>query len=136
MIVNGQNQSIFLETNKQGQKTAHAECQLTNDKGTWYVKIPGSVTVNRSLQNMTIGCTKEAEEKGAAVFKSSTKAMAFGNVIFGGPLGVGVDMATAAAYDYPSLIFIELGQLNGNGLRLAANEPSTISSSSETSAIK
>jgi phosphoketolase len=30
--------------------------------------------------------------------------MAAGNIIFGGPIGAGVDAATGAAFDYPSLI--------------------------------
>lgn len=34
--------------------------------------------------------------------------MAFGNIIFGGVIGVGVDVATGAAYDYPEVISIPL----------------------------
>jgi len=30
--------------------------------------------------------------------------MAAGNIVFGGLIGVGVDIATGAAYDYPALI--------------------------------
>jgi hypothetical protein len=35
--------------------------------------------------------------------------MAFGNILFGGIIGVGVDTATGAAYDYPTLITVQLG---------------------------
>jgi hypothetical protein len=41
--------------------------------------------------------------------KSSTKGMAFGNILFGGVIGAGVDTATGAAYDYPVLITVQLG---------------------------
>jgi phosphoketolase len=40
---------------------------------------------------------------------SSTKGMAFGNILFGGPIGAGVDMASGAAYDYPNLITVMMG---------------------------
>jgi hypothetical protein len=36
--------------------------------------------------------------------------MAFGNILFGGVIGVGVDVATGAAYDYPALITVVFGQ--------------------------
>jgi len=35
--------------------------------------------------------------------------MAFGNIIAGGIIGAGIDMSTGAAYDYPSLITVEMG---------------------------
>jgi len=35
---------------------------------------------------------------------SSVKGMAFGNILFGGLIGAGVDTMTGAACDYPSLI--------------------------------
>jgi hypothetical protein len=34
--------------------------------------------------------------------------MAFGNILFGGLIGVGVDMSTGAAYDYPALITVPM----------------------------
>jgi hypothetical protein len=36
--------------------------------------------------------------------------MAFGNLLFGGPIGAGVDMASGAAYDYPNLIPVTMGK--------------------------
>ena len=37
--------------------------------------------------------------------------MAFGNILFGGVIGAGVDIATGAAYDYPELIVVEVDQV-------------------------
>jgi hypothetical protein len=34
--------------------------------------------------------------------------MAFGNILFGGVIGAGVDVATGAAYDYPAVIEIDM----------------------------
>jgi hypothetical protein len=36
--------------------------------------------------------------------------MAFGNILFGGFIGAGVDMSTGAAYDYPDLIHVAMGE--------------------------
>ena len=94
---------------KQGEAVANANCKLTNDKGTWFVTSPGSVTVGRSFSDMLINCEKDKQEPGVASVKSSTKAMAFGNIIFGGLVGVGVDVATGAAYDYPTMITVLMG---------------------------
>ena len=109
-IVNGQNQSVSVETRSNNTSLIGANCTLTNNKGTWYVTTPGSTTVNRSFEDLSVKCLKEPLEPGLAVVKSSTKAMAFGNILFGGVIGAGVDVATGAAYDYPTLITVEMGK--------------------------
>ena len=42
--------------------------------------------------------------------KSSTKGMAFGNILLGGFIGAGVDMSTGAAYDYPDILVVDMGK--------------------------
>ncbi|WP_294248968.1 hypothetical protein [Propionivibrio sp.] len=111
-IVNGQNQSISVET-RSGEKLSlvtGATCRLSNNKGTWFVTTPGSTTVQRSYEELGVTCEKEALEPGLASVKSTTKAMAFGNILFGGIIGAGVDIGTGAAYDYPSLITVIMGE--------------------------
>jgi len=109
-IVSGHNQSVSVETrSKEGQAVASANCKLTNNKGTWFVTSPGSVVVSRSFEDLLINCEKENQAPGVASVKSSTKAMAFGNIIFGGVIGAGVDVATGAAYDYPTMITVLMG---------------------------
>ncbi len=109
-IVSGQNQSVSVETRgKQGEAVMSANCKLSNNKGTWFVTSPGSVTVRRSYEDLLIDCEKENQAPGLASVKSSTKAMAFGNIIFGGVIGAGVDVASGAAYDYPTMITVLMG---------------------------
>ncbi len=86
-----------------------ANCKLINNKGTWFVTSPGSVSVRRSYEDMTVNCEKEGLEPGLAHVKSSTKGMAFGNILFGGVIGAGVDIASGAAYDYPPLFTVLMG---------------------------
>lgn len=111
-IVSGQNQSVSVETRAASGPVAGASCKLVNDKGTWYVTTPGSTVVQRSYGDLGVNCQKDAYASGTVSAKSNTKAMAFGNLIFGGLLGVGVDVATGAAYDYPLLITVGLEQVS------------------------
>ena len=108
-IVNGQNQSISVETRTQTGPLSGASCKLSNNKGTWFVTTPGSTMVQRSFEDLSVRCDKDTMEPGLVSVKSSTKAMAFGNIIFGGVIGAGVDMSTGAAYDYPALITVQMG---------------------------
>lgn len=109
-IVNGQNQSVSIETRSDAGVVTGASCKLSNNKGTWYITSPGSTIVHRSYEDLGIRCEKEPLEPGLATAKSSTKAMAFGNLLFGGVIGAGVDIATGAAYDYPNLITVFFGK--------------------------
>jgi hypothetical protein len=79
---------------------------MTNDKGTWFVTTPGSVSVHRSLEDLSLICTKDGFTPATDVEKSATKGMAFGNLLFGGLIGTAVDVSTGAAYDYPTLISV------------------------------
>jgi hypothetical protein len=79
---------------------------MTNDKGTWFVTTPGSVSIHRSLEDLTLSCTKDGFAPATDVEKSATKGMAFGNILFGGLIGTAVDVSTGAAYDYPTLISV------------------------------
>jgi hypothetical protein len=110
-IVTGHNQSLSVETHSKGAAVVGSACTLQNNKGTWFVTAPGSVIVNRSYGDLTVSCNHESQQPGAVVVSSSTKAMAFGNIIFGGVIGAAVDVGTGAAYDYPSLISVEFGVL-------------------------
>ncbi len=109
-IVNGTNQPVSVETKHQGDAVAGANCKLANNKGTWFVKTPGSVTVHRSAEDLSVTCEKDGLDPGMASVPSSTKPMAFGNILFGGPIGAGIDVANGSAFDYPGLIQVEMEQ--------------------------
>lgn len=104
-IVNGTQQSVSVNTTP----IAGATCSLANDKGRWYVnKTPGSVVVNRSYNDLRIDCRKPGLAHGFQSVPSHTKPMAFGNLVFGGVVGAGVDVVDGAAYDYPTDIFVPM----------------------------
>jgi hypothetical protein len=114
-IVSGTSQIVSVETIQPGGKVDGAMCKLENDKGVFYVTTPGTVTIRRAYGDMNVKCEKAGMEPGLAVVKSSTKGMAFGNIIFGGVVGAGVDVASGAAYDYPNLFQIMMGQSSAIG---------------------
>lgn len=105
-IVNGTNQVVSVETRSGAGMVNGASCKLQNEKGVYYVTTPGTVTVHRAYGDMLVTCDKTGLPTSTASFKSSTKGMLAGNIVFGGAIGAGVDMASGAAYDYPALLQI------------------------------
>jgi hypothetical protein len=114
-IVNGQNQSLSVETRSDAGPLSGINCKLSNNKGTWFITTPGSTIVQRSFEDMSVRCDKDGMEPGFATVKSGTKPMAFGNILFGGVIGAGVDISTGAAYDYPALITVQMGKNSSIG---------------------
>ena len=103
-------QSVSLQTrDKAGAEVPGAACELTNNKGKWFVTTPGSVQIRRSNDDMLVQCTKTGHETGQASVVSDTKGSMFGNIIFGGGIGAVVDHNTGAAYEYPTLIQVVMG---------------------------
>jgi len=111
-IVSGHNQSVSVISQSEGTDIAGARCSLSNDKGQWFATTPGSVTVRRSYAALAVDCKSDAA-LGKAKVKSVTKPMVLGNILFGGLIGVGVDVASGAAYDYPEVISIPLVSRGG-----------------------
>ena len=104
-IVNGTHESVSVNTGS----VKDATCKLYNSKGTWYVnKTPGSVTVHRAYGPLHVVCNKKGYATAKKTVKSHTKGMAFGNVVFGGVVGAGVDVADGAAYNYPNQIIMSM----------------------------
>lgn len=70
---------------------------------------PNTVVVHRSAQDLSVVCRKHSVPPATESFSSSTKGMAYGNILLGGFIGGGVDVADGAAFDYPSLLNIVMG---------------------------
>ena len=99
-IVEGDDQVVSIET----PSCPGASCKLVNNQGTFYVsKTPGTVSINKSSSDLSIECTK-GDVTQIISSESSTEGMTFGNIIFGGLIGVIVDASTGAAYEYDALI--------------------------------
>ncbi len=112
-VTGSPNQSVSVQTRSQGgQEVPGAACELSNDKGKWFVTTPGSVTVHRSNEDMQVLCSKAGLEPGRAAVVSETKGAMFGNIILGGGIGAIIDHNSGAAYEYPGFLQIIMGALS------------------------
>jgi hypothetical protein len=82
---------------------------LTSNKGTWFVTTPGQVTLHRGYQDLAIECEKAGMTPSIATAASHVRPIFFGNILFGGVIGILVDLGDGAAFDYDDLITIDVG---------------------------
>lgn len=108
-ITTGTTQPMAVETRlSSGQDVPGAYCRLTNSKGTWFVTTPGTVTIHRATAApLAIECNKDGHEQlGVSSTKPKSKGMTWGNLLFGGVIGVITDSVTGAAGYYPSPVTV------------------------------
>ena len=100
-ITESKNQSMSVST---GEVTG-AMCTLSNSKGSYYVNsTPGSVMVRNACDQLTVTCKKDGyvpANPAAGSVQDKSKGMAWGNIIFGGIIGIAVDRQTGAGCNYP-----------------------------------
>lgn len=109
-ITGSPNQSISVQAREQnGGEVTGAACELTNNKGKWFVTTPGSVMIHRSNDDMQVSCNKTGYEPGRVAVVSETKGSMFGNILLGGGIGAIVDHNNGSAYEYPAFIQILMG---------------------------
>ena len=115
-IVDGTSESVSLST----VPVSGASCLVSNSKGKWTVaSTPATLKVHRSSDDLSISCHKAGYKVAQKHVKSSAKAMAFGNVLLGGPIGAGIDIANGSAFDYPSGIVMTMKPIHGSGHKLS-----------------
>ena len=96
-IVKGSSQAINITT----PPTMGATCTLSSKEGSWQVTSPGSVTVEKSKDDIQARCAKPGWQDASAVIPSNFQGWTVGNVVAGGVIGLGVDAATGAINEYP-----------------------------------
>lgn len=106
------NQSVSVQTvDGTGKEVSAAACEMSNNKGKWFVNTPGSVVITRSNDDPQVLCNKEGHDPGRAAVVSGTKGSMFGNILFGGGIGAVIDHNTGAAYEYPTFLRVIMGTL-------------------------
>ena len=100
-ITETKNQSISVNT---GEVTG-AQCELRNSKGVFYVNsTPGTVTVRQACDQLVVVCKKKGYvplNPEAGTIQDKAKGMAWGNILFGGIIGIAVDRSSGAGCTYP-----------------------------------
>lgn len=109
-ITGSSDQTISVQTRSATEQVSGAMCELDNDKGKWFVTTPGSTTIVRSNEDLIVTCQKDDLAPGIVTVESTTKGSMAGNILFGGVIGVIVDHNSGAAYEYPTLIQVLMGQ--------------------------
>jgi hypothetical protein len=104
-IVKGKSQNITVDTKPQG-----AVCTLTRDGNTIAVinPTPQTIQINKDKDVITVICKKDGYLETSGDVTSKFQAMTFGNVIFGGIIGVGVDAGSGAMNEYPPMVTFTL----------------------------
>ena len=100
-IVEGTDQTVTVTSEPEG-----AVCRLMRE-GEIVGAInptPGSIEVDRSNDDITVKCDLDGYLTSIGVLPSEFEGMTFGNILFGGIIGVVVDASTGAASQYPESI--------------------------------
>lgn len=94
-LTGGREQEISITTTPAG-----ADCLLTNGQESWILeKTPGTVTLPRAYQSITINCTLAGYNHLSTKLEPTTRGRTYGNIALGGIPAV-VDMSTGAGYAY------------------------------------
>lgn len=100
-IVEGTDQTVSVTSEPEG-----AVCELTREGRTIGAinTTPGSIEVDRDSDDITVKCEKEGYLTSTGELPSEFEGMTLGNAIFGGIIGVAVDVSTGASSEYPESI--------------------------------
>lgn len=108
-ITQSEMQPVSLTATHEG-KTVEAECQLSNDKGSWNAKSPSNISVRKSGEDLEVTCKKEGMPNGILKAISRAAGSMFGNIIFGGGVGALIDHNKGNGYNYPDQLPVEMGK--------------------------
>jgi hypothetical protein len=103
-ITKGTTQVVAVDT----PGVPSATCTITTQSGPQVVTTPGTVTLKKGADPLPIACVKDCYVNGQSIIPSNAEAMAAGNVIFGGVIGLGVDAASGALNKYPDMVTVAM----------------------------
>jgi len=104
-LTKGSSQAITVNTDPSG-----AMCTMTRDAKPVAVvnSTPGSVPVEKARGTIAVLCQKQGYQDAAGALAAEFQPMTFGNILFGGIVGVVVDAASGAMNQYPESVTISL----------------------------
>jgi hypothetical protein len=106
-ITGGRYQNVTVEARAADQSIA-ADCTLSNGSGTAHVVTPGTAVVRRSSQSLNVTCAKDGKQIAQQSYESNVRDMVWGNILFGGLIGIVVDFSNGAAHHYPDKLSVLL----------------------------
>ncbi len=104
-IVNGSSQTVTVSTEPPG---ATCTVDRVGARIGAIAQTPGSVRLGKSKNDLSVTCAKPGFQTATVTKAPSFGGATFGNIIAGGVVGVVVDAASGANYEYPGDIRLEL----------------------------
>ena len=104
-IAQGTTQLVHVDTNPSG-----ATCTIAREGNMLHSEFqaPQSLQVDRDKDPLVVTCKKEGFANTTLHIQSEVEAMAAGNILAGGPIGLGIDAATGALRKYPANIIVPM----------------------------
>ena len=111
-IATDANQMVQITTEDTANNiVTDANCVLKNKRGEWHVtNTPGTAQVHKSNDNLLVTCKKEGLEDGSGTLISRTNSGFWGNLLFGGGIGMIIDHNKGTAYTYPTWVKVIMGK--------------------------
>lgn len=107
-VIEGGDQTINVSTTG-CEEHGVIQCSAVNDDGSSQLTAPASVSVDKDMDDLTISCrSKDKVAHGEVIVESTYEAWNAGNILLGGVIGVGVDAATGAMWNYPSSVIVPM----------------------------
>ncbi|QNJ99937.1 hypothetical protein [Dyella telluris] len=113
-IVGGRYQKVEVETRAANQ-SVHADCTLSNGESQVRVTTPGTATVHRSSHDLSVSCQKDGKQIAQQSYDSTIRGMVWGNLIFGGLIGIVVDFSDGASHHYPDKLSVPVSSSYASG---------------------
>lgn len=104
-IVNGSSQTVTLSTTP---PAATCTVDRVGARIGAVALTPGSVRLDKSKNDLSVTCSKPGFQTATVTKAPSFGGATFGNILLGGVVGVVVDAASGANYEYPADIRLEL----------------------------
>ena len=104
-IIEGNDQTVSVIT-----YPPDARCELIRDGNAvaFVNPTPGTVSLEKSSADIIVRCAKDGHFDGLATLSSSLQGMTFGNLLFGGIIGVAVDASSGAMHEYQASVTVVL----------------------------
>ena len=104
-ITQGSTDTVTVDTRPPG---ASCEIRQGGDVIAVVAPTPGSIVAPKSAADLSVRCSRDGYRDAVGALASEFQPMTFGNVIFGGVIGVAVDAASGAMNRYPPLVTLTL----------------------------
>jgi len=95
-------ESVTVQTTSGGAAIAGAQCALSNQKGTWMIATPGSVSVHEGSEALDVNCTKDGYMPATQQANSSAN---MGAILLEGAIASTV---SGSAWTYPQMIIVPM----------------------------